>query len=526
MDYKFYFRSEAVEGDALRVSEFEGEEGISQPFRFDIQLFSGHADIDLDAVLRAPAYLDIETAEMSRRIHGVLAEFEQLEQGPVHVHYRAVLVPRLWLLTLRRQNQVHSKDPESLDFKSGGLTVDKIIEKELKDAGFGTEDFEISLQEFHPVREYVVQYQETDLAFLSRLMEHEGVFYYFTHQDDRDKLIVADKNERFEDQLDHGTLIYRDPRGMAEPAPSVFPLRCRHVRVPREVMLRDYNWRTPGLDLTVTETVEDEGKGLICEYGAHYKETEMEGATLARIRAEEIRCRRRLYEGGSNCAALQPGHLYALDEHYRDGFNQKYLVTRVHHRGGQSSAGVSGLPEDENRPAYRNTFVSIPADVPYRPERRTPKPKIQGVVNAKIDSAGSGEYAEIDELGRYKVALPFDQGVDFTTLASGGGSRWVRKAEPYSGSDYGMHFPLHRGAEVLITHVDGDPDRPVIAAAVPNVETHTPVDEEDSRKNVLRTAAGNVMELDDTAGQEGFLMTNRSMGAVRQMRARPRKLKK
>ena len=521
-DARIFFRSSALESDTFRVVDFEGVEEISRPFRFEINVVAEDPEIDLKAVCNEPAVLELERDGEVRSIHGVLAQFEQRDWGPNLHFYRAVLVPRLWLLSLRRQNQVFSSDPGDLTGWSSGLKIEDILEQVLKEAGFSTDDYEFDLQETHPYREYVVQYQETDLDFISRLMEHEGIFYYFSHEDGKDKLIIADKNERFEAIAGQSELIFRPPTGMVNvEREAVHKLMCKQSRIPKELMLKDYNWRTPSLNLTVKETIDDESEGMVCEYGNHFKDTDKEGATLARIRAEEIRSTQTRFCGEGNGIGFQAGYLYELAEHYRPEFDQEYLIVSVRHSGSQASAGVSAT--ENQKPSYRNEFTAITSKTAFRPARITPKPRIVGAINAKVDAAPGRRFAEMDEYGRYRVALTLDQGVDVAGLPGGTRSRWVRMAQPFSGRDMGMCFPLHPGTEVLLTHVDGDPDRPIIAGSVPNVETRGPVEDENHMKNVIRSGGSNWIELDDAPGQEGIMMTSKKMGATRVMRARPRK---
>ncbi|MHC4411050.1 MAG: type VI secretion system Vgr family protein [Planctomycetota bacterium] len=522
-DAKIFFESSVLAPDAFRVVELDGTEHISRTYRFDLRLVAEDPEIDLREVLNEPASLSLERDGERRTIHGVLAEFEQLGWSPGHNLYRAVLVPRLWLLSLRRQNQVFAQDPGALTGWSSGLKLEQIFEEILKGAGFAKDDYEISLQEPHPYREFVVQYQETDLDFISRLMEHEGIFSYFEHGEDKEKLIIADKSERFEPIEGHPEMIFRPPTGMvAVEREAVHALTCKESRVPREVMLREYNWRTPSLNLTVTETVDDSADGLVCDYGNHYKDCDNEGATLARFRAEELRCGQTLFSGAGNGIAFHAGFLFDLVEHPRPDFDQEYLIVSVHHQGSQTTSGVSNAAGQDPMPAYRNEFTCIPASLPFRPARVTPKPKIYGTITAKVDATPGTRFAEMDDYGRYRVALMLDQGVDVSSLPGGTRSRWVRMAQPYAGQDIGMHFPLHPGTEVLLTHLDGDPDRPVIIGTVPNTETRAPVDSENRMKNVIRSGGSNWLELDDAPGQEGFLMTNKKMGAIRVMRTRPR----
>ncbi|MCI5208937.1 MAG: type VI secretion system tip protein VgrG, partial [Candidatus Electrothrix sp. ATG2] len=161
-------------------------------------------------------------------------------------------------------------------------------------------------------------------------------------------------------------------------------------------------------------------------------------------------------------------------------------------------------------PSYFNNFSCIPAEVQFRPERLAEKTRLDGTLNATVDAAGDGQYAEIDDQGRYKVKLPFDQG----DAAEGKASRWVRMAQPYAGADYGMHFPLHKGTEVLLTFVDGDPDRPIIAGAVPNPETATPVKGGNQTQSMIRTGGGNQIRIEDGEGGQQIHMSSPTSNSI------------
>jgi hypothetical protein len=194
--------------------------------------------------------------------------------------------------------------------------------------------------------------------------------------------------------------------------------------------------------------------------------------------------------------------------HYRGSYNQRYLIVEIEHQGGQTEAFATGTGDDvtekERQLTYSNAFTSIPASIQFRPECETPRPRFYGTMNAKVDAAGISPYAEIDDQGRYKVKLPFDQAGG----EGGKASRWVRMVQPYAGADHGMHFPLHKGTEVLLTFVDGDPDRPIIAGAVPNAETTSVVTSLNATRNTIRSAGGNFLEMQDMAGKERILLSS------------------
>ena len=495
-----YFESKGkkVPADTFRVISFEGQEEISRPFRFEIELASERPDIDVHDILRWPAFLAIERNGEVRKIHGILAEFEQKGEGPLDLcYYRAVLVPRLWLLSMSRQNQIYQNK-----------SVPQIIEEELKGArnkgpaelataGLTAGDFELRLTRKYSAREYTVQYQESDLDFISRLMEHEGIFYFFEHDDNKEKIIITDNNIHFPALAEESTVLYRPPSGMAAVSEeSIRSMSCRSRRMPKKVILKDYNYRTPHVPLQGEAAVDTKGHGLISEYGNHFKKPE-EGVLLARIRAEEMRCRQQVFGGNGDCSKFSPGHRYTLDEHYRQDFNREYVIIGVGHTGTQAIAGASGLGDEEREESsYRNEFTAIRSDVPFRPERRTPKPKLYGIMHAHVDSALLEDRAEIDEQGRYKVVMPFD----LSGAGQGKASRYIRMAQPYGGKSQGMHFPLHKGTEVIWACVGGDPDRPIILGAVPNPLNPSVVTDSNYTKNVIRTASGSFLEFNDGPG--------------------------
>ncbi|MCK5195997.1 MAG: type VI secretion system tip protein VgrG, partial [Desulfobulbaceae bacterium] len=240
-------------------------------------------------------------------------------------------------------------------------------------------------------------------------------------------------------------------------------------------------------------------------YGEHFRTPE-EGQELARIRAEELLCHEKLFHGESTIPFLRPGYLFELQNHYRDSFNQQYLTIELGHEGSQVGyllAGIQeGLAKVEGQPYYRNSFVTIPSDVQYRHPKTTEKPSFNGTINARIDAEGTGEYAELDDQGRYKVRLPFD----LSGRNDGRASHWLRMAQPYAGTGHGMHFPLHKGTEVLLTFVEGDPDRPIIASAIPNPETASPVTAANQSESVIQTGGNNKIRIEDLAGSERIIM--------------------
>ena len=475
---------------------FKGIEGFSRCYEFEIDLVSTDAEIDLDQVLMNPATFTILREDGDIPFHGMLSGFEQLHSVDEYVFYRALLVPRLWWLSITRHNQIF------LD-----KTVPEMIEAVLKDGGLTSLDFELRLRSNYPKWEYVCQYGESHLAFVSRWMEREGMYYYFEQNQGSEKVIVTDTRMAHTEMAEGKTVYYSPPSALdelhREEVIKVF--KGRQTMVPRSLRLKDVNYLTPSLELTGKAEVSPKGRGEVYLYGEHFLNPE-QGDGLARIRAEEFLCRQKRYHGESTIPYLRPGYLFELQDHDRGDFNQSYLTVDLTHEGSQTAyllAGIQkGLSEVETQPYYRNRFAAISGDVQFRPERKTEKPRFLGTMTAKIDAAGSGKYAELDEHGRYKVVLQYDE----SGRKEGKASSWFRMAQPYAGSDHGMHFPLHKGTEVLLTFLDGDPDRPVITGALPNAEMPSQVASGDQTMAKITTAGGNTIHMEDQEGTKRILL--------------------
>jgi hypothetical protein len=265
---------------------------------------------------------------------------------------------------------------------------------------------------------------------------------------------------------------------------------CKQKLLPAKLHVNDYNYRKPSLNLSAEAEVLARGRGDVHIYGEHFRTPE-EGKELARIRAEELLCHEKRFHGESTIPFLRPGYSFELQNHYRESFNQQYLTIELEHEGSQVGyllAGIQeGLAKVEEQPYYRNSFVTIPSEVQYRHPKTTEKPTFNGTINARIDAEGSGQYAELDDQGRYKVRLPFDINDEHK---DGKASHWLRMAQPYAGENQGMHFPLHKNTEVLLTFVEGNPDRPIIAGAIPNPENASPVTSANQTKSVIGTGKG------------------------------------
>lgn len=495
-DEKHYdFVSKALPEDTFTVVSFTGREALSDPYEFDILLASEKTDVDSTELLKNRASLVIHRGDGDLVYHGRPISFEQGREAHGLVLYRVLLAPFFVLLHHFQAQQIF------LD-----MTAPQIIEDVLEKAGLGPDDYALKLKETYPVREYVCQYEETHFDFISRLMEENGLYYFFEQNQDREKLIITDTALVHEKRAGVEDLIYSQVSGLdaLHKEEVVHDFGCRVSRIPKKVTVSDYYYERPSLKPEGEADVSREGHGQIYLYGLKAASPE-EGRAAARLKAEELIAGSRIFEGRSGNPAISAGYINKLSKHPRSDFNADYLVIGVEHQGrhtGPLISGLSGETDDDGRlPSYENRFRAVPSTIQYRARRKTPRPRAAGVVAAHVDSEGAGEYAELDSQGRYKIRPVFD----VSDRPDGLASHWVRMAQPFGGKG-GLHFPLHKGTEIILTHMDGDPDRPVIASALPNPENESPVSSGNQTRSVMRSATHNRIEFDDKKDSEGIML--------------------
>lgn len=486
----------ALDGHELHVISMTGRESISRPYAFEIT-FLCLDELDGERVIGKAAQATLSTPAGELRIAGVVEEF--VFGGPRAADdftYRLVIGPRLNLLGLCRQNQVYGTDkPVTVKDVIVG-EIDNSISRNSTSGGHATTiDYSMRLVSDYPSREHIVQFDETDLAFLSRTCEHFGIFYFFEHGQSGETVIFGDSNLAF-DKADLGSgdsLPFRPGLGFDDPG-SMTAFTCAWRPVPERVLLREYNEMTPGMQLLASADTQGGGIGKVVEYGQDFA-TPDEGNRLAKIRAEEIACRKQRFYGQSTATQLRAGSFFTLSDHPNRSMNGRYLIVSVEHEMVNANivAGATAKP-------YGNRIECIRFDVPFRPERVTPKPILAGVFTATVDGAGDGQRAEIDQHGRYKVRHFYDE----SNSPEGSASEFVRKAQPYAGADdTGMHFPLLKGTEVVMSYINGDPDRPIIVGAVPNPLTPSVVQSNNNTLNRIRSPSGSMFEISDGPSGSG-----------------------
>jgi type VI secretion system VgrG family protein len=487
---------------ALRAFQVEGEEAISTIYRFEVLALCRDPHLVLEDLLGRGAKLEIERNSDRRAVFGIVWEIDELDRTIEDSRaFRLVIRPRLSRLELSRQCQIYGTTQlvSVLDVVRGELSgTSKKGPGASVQPATEANDFEIRCFGQYPQRDFVVQYDETDLNFLSRLLEHDGIFYFFTEGTGKEKAVFADGNVAAPSIPGTAVIEWGPDDGLVAVDQARVRDLVRRVRhVPSRVYLRDYNYRLPHVPLLVDAEVDASGYGVVVEYGAHFKTPE-DGTRLARVRAEALQCRRQTFHGRSDCPRLAAGHFFELRRHEREDMNQRYLIVSVKHAVSEAMPGTSGIG-GRAETAYTNTFECIPLTVPFRPERRATTPRVDGLINGHVDGIGGGERAEIDEEGRYRIRIPFD----LSGNPDGQGSKSMRLATPYGGPNNGMHFPLLKGTEVVIGCVNGDPDRPVILGSVPNPRNRSVVTSDSHDRNRIRTPSGIQFEMSDGPGSGG-----------------------
>jgi type VI secretion system secreted protein VgrG len=484
----FELQLSEIEDGVLRVLSFDGEEAISRPFEYRIELLSDDPEIDPAKILNKAATFVLNRGDEDPvKIHGVISDFEQHGKTARYVSYSAVLVPRLWRLTLTYRNEIYQK-----------MNIEKLIIQVLKDSGFSGDDYKFDLKESYADREYIVQYRETNLNFINRRLEFYGIYYFFDHSGDKDVVVFSDHNDTIQAIASKDDIFYNpnlDPLSQRE---TIQDLVFQSRVVTGAVRLKDFNYRTPSKDLVAESQIDSDAPGLYYEYGEHYKDTK-EGNFLARVRNEEIVSRSKIFKGSSDCRLFRAGSKFKLDQHYRDEWNSKeYILTGIASRGTQRGLFAT-LPEARTvTPTFENTFEAIQVDVKFRPQRTTPIPRMYGIMNSVTQTVSGESYAHIDDQGRYRVKMPFDLSDSKEDEASAP----IRLAAPHAGAGYGMHFPQHGGVEVVWACIDGNVDRPIGLGTVPNPNNPTPVSQGNNSANIINTAAGNILQMQDKGGGE------------------------
>ncbi|WP_395300524.1 type VI secretion system tip protein TssI/VgrG [Enterobacter sp. ECC-175] len=386
------------------------------------------APLTLDSALATHLTATINNADYD----GLIAEAHQLPATSNADRYQFVLRPWLWWLTLSSNNRVFQN-----------LSAQEIVEKVFKDAGFI--DYQFKVKSKPGKREYCLQYNESDFNFVSRLLEQEGIFWFFTHKEGKHTLVLADDNSAFPPITGETKVKYQAAQSGERETGAVRSAELRLQATAQGFQCSDYNYEQPKAAL-FAQAGEKKG-GMHSPHPGGFSE-KAQGDALAAWKVNALKAQAKQLVGESDCAALAAGHWFTLTDHDDKALNIDWLVI-----------GVSHEYDGEH---YRNRFTAIPKATPYRPQSSTPKPFMHTQTAQVVGK--SGEEVWTDKLGRVKVQFPWDrEGKNDETS-----SCWLRVATAWSGNGFGAQFIPRIGQEVVVSFIDGDPDKPLITGCVYN----------------------------------------------------------
>jgi len=437
--------------DALLVDSFQGYERVSTPFRFVLKVLSLDPNVDMKSLLNAPAVLSIVLNNNAERyIHGNINRMKLLEYGEDgYAAYEVEMVAWLWFLNLFHDCRIFQNK-----------SVPDIVEQVFQDRDF--KDFKSLLKGSYPEREYCVQYRETDFNFVSRLLEEEGIFYYFEQSQDQHTLVLADQASALDPCANQQTAHYLAALGGVQDEDTVNFLEAEYKVEIGTASLTDYDFEKPSTSLL--STLPSEWKGELYDYPGNYK-SKADGDRYTRIRLEEQEVGLVTVRGESNCMGFECGYKFSLEDHYRDSANTDYTMLALQHHGRNSSYRAGNVDPFE----YGNRFEAMPNSVAFRPPRLARKPVIPSTQTAVVVGK-SGEEIWTDKYGRVKVQFYWDRQGKMDENSS----CWIRVSQGWAGKGWGAIYIPRMGQEVVVSFLEGDPDRPLITGRVYNADQTVP----------------------------------------------------
>ncbi len=482
--------------DALKFRSMSGTEEVSRLFEYQVVAVSEDKAVSADDLLGVNAAVSVGVGEDAKRwFHGVVAGFGIEGVDGRYFTYRLTLRPWLWLLTRAANVRIFQE-----------MSAPDIIKEVF---GAYTSTFVDELGGTYNPRTYCVQYRETDFNFVCRLMEEEGIFFFFRHAEDKHELVLADASSSHQPLEGFATIPYDEEESRATGDPVLRSWHMRHEIQTGKMTLRDYNFEEPDTDLTSTPATSSrshaENEHEVYDYPGLYA-VKADGDARATIRLAEAESRFARYTGEGNSPGLAAGCKFTLEQHPRDDQNADYVVLSTHlvmqQAGYEAGDGVDTQ--------FGCRMTAQPYAEPYRPARITRKPAVAGPQTAVV--VGDGDPGDIvtDEFARVKVQFHWDR----IGTKDANSSCWVRVATPWAGNGWGMISLPRLGQEVVVDFLEGDPDQPLITGRVYNAAQLPPyvlpdnatVSTIKSRSKLGAAAEFNEMRFEDKAGEEYVLL--------------------
>lgn len=470
------------------VVEFSAAEYMSSPFEVDLVLAT-REEISFAEVVNLPALLTVSKTDGPRYFHGMIDRFAYAGKAEDGLIYETRLVPSFWLLALKHDCRVFQK-----------VSVPEIAKAILAEHQL-TNSVDFRLQKDYPTMEFCAQYQESDFNFISRLLEQEGIFYFFEHSRTRHRLVLADNRRSYQPFKEKPSVYYTPDADADTAGEGIYEFQFTQNIHPGKVTLKDYNFQYPGTNLTYQAQADAYQNFEIYHYPGRFKNHY--GSTLANIRLQEEMTFKQMAMGNGTYQQFTPGKTFRLYRHEQQQLNRDYLITAVTHSGYQPKS----FPRDADKakmPGYYNDFVAIPSSVTFIPARKSPRPLVNGP-QAAVVTGPSGEEIYTDKYGRIKVQFHWDRigGRDENSSA------WVRVSQVWAGDGYGVMFLPRVGQEVIVDFLHGDPSTPIVVGSLYNDSQKPPYALPESKTiSTIRSASSkggpglNELRFEDKSGAE------------------------
>src|ERR1700733_4636444 len=470
----------------LLVRSFRGEEAISELFRYDLELYSEDASLDFTQIVGKAVTLQIQLSDGSfQYVNGIVGRFTQAGRDERFTTYLAELHPSLWMLTMSTDCRIF-QNKNSLDI------VKQVF------SGLGFSDFSDKTTASLSSREYCVQYRETAFAFVSRLLEEEGISYYFDHDASKHTMVLVDDSSSWGacPGLTSARYVGAEPKYDSDD--MVLDCAIEQAVTAGEFKSDDYNFTIPSPQLLATASGSDTSRSIY-EYPGLYT-AQSDGETLASRRLATLQTEAKTLRGSSLCPSFRSGCRFTLARYYRTDLNASYVLRRLTVRGTQDD--------------YSNSFEAFPAETTFHPPQITPRPVIAGTQTAAVVGK-AGEEIWTDQYGRVVVQFHWDQ----LGKSDEKSSCWVRVAQGWAGNLWGSIFIPRIGQEVVVSFLEGNPDRPLITSCVYNAQQQVPYTLPDNQtRTTLKSSSSkggsgfNEICLEDKAGSEEiFIQAQKDM---------------
>jgi len=436
--------------DELLLTAFKGEEHLSKLFEFQIETLSSNHKITPDKLIGKAVTITIKTAQM-RKFHGYVSDFIYGEiKGALRI-YRMKIVPWFWFLSKNSDHRIFQKKSSK-----------EIISSIFKDAGFN--DFDYRATGNPKPREYCVQYNETDLAFISRLLEEDGIAYYFQHEEDKHTLVIVDQINAYQTCAETDLSYSRG----SHTETAITKWNHLYEFGKGNWSLDDYNFKKPGQDqfqsTSSLSKFPNVGEYEHYEYQPYHDFSGIKELSKKRIEAEEVSMN--TVEAHSDCSSFYAGGKFKLSGTQTEEHGA-YIITSIWHTAHDNSYQAHN--ESDVNHDYSNKFSCIPENVQYRPALRHAKPIMPGSQSALVVGP-AGKEIYVDDVGRIKVQFHWDRQGQKNEKST----CWIRVMQPWSGAGWGASFIPRIGMEVVVSFLDADADRPIILGCVYNGENAPP----------------------------------------------------